>query len=47
MENINFNSLLIPLASSMVGLIPLLINLTVNYLDKKALEPSGMLTCNT
>lgn len=33
---LNFNALLIPIASSMVGLIPFLINLTVNYFDKKS-----------
>jgi hypothetical protein len=33
----NFNTLLIPLASSMVGLIPVLINLSANFLDKKSL----------
>ena len=33
--NFNINNLVIPLASSMVGLIPVLINITVNYLDKR------------
>jgi len=33
----NFNTLLIPLASSMVGLIPVLINLTASFFDKKSL----------
>jgi hypothetical protein len=32
----NFSPFLIPIASSMVGLIPFLINLAVNYLDKKS-----------
>lgn len=32
----NFNPLIIPIASSMVGLIPFLINLTINYFDKKS-----------
>lgn len=33
---LTFDKLIIPLASSMVGLIPVLINLTVNWLDKKS-----------
>ena len=32
----NFNPLIIPIASSMVGLIPFLINLVINHLDKKS-----------
>lgn len=32
----NFDKLLLPLASSMVGLIPVLINLTVNWADRKS-----------
>ena len=32
----NFDKLLLPLASSMVGLIPVLINLTVNRADRKS-----------
>jgi len=34
--NNNLPPWLIPLASSMVGLIPVLINITVNYLDKRS-----------
>ena len=34
--NFDFDKLIIPLASSMVGLIPVLINLTVGFLDKKS-----------
>jgi hypothetical protein len=33
---LTFDKLIIPLASSMVGLIPVLINLTVNWLDKRS-----------
>ncbi len=33
---LTFDKLIIPLASSMVGLIPVLINLSVNWLDKKS-----------
>ena len=32
----NFKPLIIPFASSMVGLIPFLINLTINHFDKKS-----------
>jgi len=32
----DFDKLIIPLASSMVGLIPVLINITVGFLDKKS-----------
>ncbi|HSG44917.1 MAG TPA: hypothetical protein VLA72_17355 [Anaerolineales bacterium] len=32
----NFNPLIIPIASSMVGLIPFLINLAINHFDKKS-----------
>ena len=32
----NFNPLIIPFASSMVGMIPFLINLAVNHFDKKS-----------
>ena len=32
----NFDKLLLPLASSMVGLIPVLINITVNWADRKS-----------
>jgi hypothetical protein len=34
--NFDFDKLVIPLASSMVGLIPVLINITVGFLDKKS-----------
>jgi hypothetical protein len=34
--NFDFDKLIIPLASSMVGLIPVLINITVGFLDKKS-----------
>lgn len=40
----NFSPFLIPIASSMVGLIPFLINLAVNYLDKKVPKPNATLT---
>lgn len=34
--DLNLKTLMIPIASSMVGLIPVLINLTVNILDKRS-----------
>lgn len=34
----NFSPFLIPIASSMVGLIPFLINLAINYFDKKSIK---------
>ncbi len=34
--NINWNTLMIPIASSMVGLIPVLINIAVNTLDRRS-----------
>ena len=32
----NFNPLIIPIASSMVGMVPFLINLAINHFDKKS-----------